>query len=74
MPRSKIYHKGKISRIVEKVQGEIKKHAGDDFVYFKEWYMTIQDNQLVVNIPYAITPNKRYARTFTVEGVWRKTL
>lgn len=64
MSRSKKYRKSKVSRVVRKAQKIITEEVGKDFVYFEEWYMTIRDNQLVVNVPYIVTPKSKRSRSW----------
>lgn len=73
MLRSKKYYKSKVSRVVSRAQKKIEKeHSDTAFVYFEEWYMTIEDYQLVINVPYAVTPNDKRKRSFT--GIYTKTI
>lgn len=69
MTKQRIYKKSKISRVVEKAQWSItEKHNSYAWVSFGEWYMTIRDGQLVVNIPYIVTPMKKFkhsSKTFS---------
>lgn len=58
MARTRQYKKGKISRIVRNVQVSIRKKQEPDIVIFEEWYFTISDNQLILNMPYIIVPSK----------------
>jgi len=62
MARTRQYKKGKISRIVRNVQVSIREKQNPDTVIFEEWYFTISDNQLILNMPYIIVPSKSEGR------------